>query len=145
MNGAQKTHFVAGGVVLGAVVTSLLIWLSIGQLAIGKHSFRVAFSVVLAFSLVRRATWARWFVGILSVLSLAMSLFVLFDWQAFESVMLSWMGIWMALMTIFYIWVAYTLLFDREVIAYFKTKNTPAQDKNEEPEQGGDGDAEEAV
>ena len=123
MTGKQKTGIAAGGIVLVAVVSTLLILLSTGKMDLGKSAFRIAFSVIFAISLIRRATWARWLVGVLSGLGVAMSLFLLLDWEMASYVMMSWTGVWMILMPGFYLWVTYCLLFDRDVVAFFKSTN----------------------
>ena len=133
MNAQLKTRVVATGIVLVTVVSALIIGLSVGKLDIGKNTLKIAFSIVSAFSLVRRASWARWVVGILSMLSVAMTFFIFLDWQAFQRSLLSWAGVWMALMTIFYIWTSYTLIFDRDVIAYFK--NRPVKPTKQQAEE----------
>ena len=121
MTGKQKTGIAAGGIVLAATASALLILLSTGKMDLGKSALRITFSVIFAFSLIRRATWARWLVGVLSGLSAAMSLFIFLDWEMGRSVLMSWAGVWMILMTGFYLWVTYCLLFDREVVAYFRS------------------------
>lgn len=121
MTGKQKTGIAAGGIVLVAVVSALLILLSTGKMDLGKSTLRIVFSVIFAFSLIRRATWARWLVGVLSGLSAAMSLFIFLDGDMSKTIIMSWTGVWMILMTGFYLWVTYSLLFDRDVVAYFKS------------------------
>jgi hypothetical protein len=125
MTGKQKTSIAACGIVLVAVASALLILLSTGKMDLGKSALRIAFSVIFSLSLIRRAAWARWLVGVLSGLSVVMSLFIFLDWDMAKSVIMSWTGVWMMLMTGFYFWVTYCLLFDRDVGAYFKSTNQP--------------------
>jgi hypothetical protein len=127
MSPAQKTQIVAAGIVIVPIVTALIIWQEPANTSIAKNSFRIALSVVFAASLLRRAIWARWVVGILSVLALATWLLIFLDWDALKRVVLSWAGIWMLGMSLFYVWTTYTLLVDRTVIAYFKAKRDPDQ------------------
>lgn len=124
MNPERKTQIVAAGIVLVPVVTGLVIWQETGNPSLAKNSFRIALSVVFAIALLRRANWARWLVGILSTLALATWLLIFLDWGALKHVILSWAGIWMLAMTLFYIWTAYTLMVDRTVIAYFKISSS---------------------
>lgn len=124
MEARRKIQIVAGGLVLIPVATAILVWHEAGNPSTVEHGLKIAFSWVLAFSLLRRAAWARWLVGVLSVLSLVVSLQVIPAWSEVEPVVRSWVGIWMLMVAIFYLWIACTLLIDRSVIACFKQGET---------------------
>lgn len=115
----RKIQIIGIGLISIPIVTALLIWQAASAISLVEYSLKFVISWILVFSLQRRAVWARWLVGILSILSLILSLQIFYAWDVVKYVVLSWAGIWMLVVTIFYAWTAYTTLFDKSVIDYF--------------------------
>jgi len=145
MNAQQKTRNVAAGIVLSGLLGSLIVLLSGGYLNTAKEALSISISVVTATALIKRANWARWLIGVGATLGLLLTIILLFDSRFFGLIFQSWLGLWFLLATGFTCWVIYTLFFDRQVVRYFKCKDTPELSNQKEAEQGGEGDAEEAV
>ena len=118
----RKIQIIEIGLISIPIVTALFIWQATGKIFIVEYASKFAISWILVFSLQRRAVWARWLVGTLSILALVTSLQIFYAWDAVKHVVLSCAGIWMLVVTIFYIWTAYTTLCDKSVIDYFSKK-----------------------
>ena len=83
------------------------------------RTIRFVITCVISFFLFREATWARWLIGFSSVLGVIVSLFT---WTGLGGELVSkfsLLGIWMLVMAVFYGWVAFTLLFDKDVSRQF--------------------------
>ncbi len=119
MSGQQKTTLVAISIVAFSLVSIILLLTLTGGDKLAMRGFRFVLTCVFAFFLWRGAGWSRWLVGSLSLLSIVLSVFGFIGLSASGVPMLSVIGIWMIVMTLFYMWVAYMLFLDRDVASHF--------------------------
>lgn len=119
MIGQRKTAMVAIGTIIFSLVSIILLQALGGDEKIVPRVVRFVFTCVFAFFLWKGAGWARWLVGILSILAVIMSIIGFFGLSAAGVPMFSILGIWMAVMTMFYAWVSYMLLIDKDVGSHF--------------------------
>lgn len=110
---------VAIGTVIFSLVSILLLLALTGGDKIAPRGIRFVLTCIFAFFLWRGAGWARWLVGILSVLGVITSLIGFFGLSAAGASMFSILGLWMIVMAVFYAWVSYMLLLDKDVGAHF--------------------------
>jgi hypothetical protein len=118
MNAEVKTSTIAGGLILVTLVSDVVTLVAGAQLSVEKSAFRLALTVILAFTLHKRANWARWWVGILQTIGLLVTPLIFMS-ELFKEIFYSWVGIWVLLLFSFNLWVAYSLLIDRSVRNYF--------------------------
>jgi hypothetical protein len=118
MNAEVKTSTIAGGLILVTLVSDVVTLVAGAQLSVEKSAFRLALTVILAFALHKRANWARWWVGILHTIGLLITPLI-FTSELSKEILYSWAGIWVLLLFLFNLWVAYSLLIDRSVRNYF--------------------------
>lgn len=119
MSGQQKTAMVAIGTVVFSLVSIVLLLALTGGDKIAPRAIRFVITCVFAFFLWRGAGWARWLVGILSLLGVITSIFGFLGLSAVGIPMFSLLGVWMLVMAVFYTWVSYMLLLDKDVRSHF--------------------------
>lgn len=119
MTGEQKTRVVAAALIVFSLINIVLLLALTGGASLVPRAIRFVFTCVISFFLFKGAPWSRWFVGILSVLGVILSLIGWFGLSATHISMFSILGIWMLVMAIFYSWVAFMLLFDKDVSQHF--------------------------
>lgn len=119
MTGEQKTRIVATALILFSLVNILLLLSLTGGASLVPRAIRFGFTCLLSFFLFRGASWSRWFVGISAGLGVVFSLIGWFGLAATQISMFSFLGIWMVVMAVFYGWVAFMLLFDKDVSQHF--------------------------
>ena len=119
MTGQQKTAMVAIGTVVFSLVSIVLLLALTGGDKIAVRGIRFVMTCIFAFFLWQGAGWARWLVGILSLLGVITSLVGFFGLSAAGGSMFSILGIWMLAMAAFYMWVSYMLLLDKGVAYHF--------------------------
>jgi hypothetical protein len=123
MTGEQKTRIVAAALILFSLVNIVLLLTLTGGASIVPRAIRFIFTCVLSFFLFRGAPWSRWFVGISSALGVIVSSIGWFGLSSTHISMFSILGIWMVVMAIFYGWVAFMLLFDKDVSQHFNPRS----------------------
>ena len=114
---------VAIGTVVFSLISILLLLALTGGDKIAPRGIRFVLSCIFAFFLWRGAGWARWLVGNFSVLGVITSLIGFFGLNAVGASMFSILGFWMIVMAVFYAWVSYMLLLDKDVGAHFNPKS----------------------
>lgn len=119
MTGQQKTAMVAIGTVIFSLVSIVLLLALTGGDKVVPRGIRFVITCIFAFFLWRGAGWARWLVGILSLLGVITSIIGFFSLSAAGASMSSILGVWMVVMAAFYAWVAYVLLLDKDVGSHF--------------------------
>lgn len=124
MSGEQKTRIIAISlVVVSAINIALLLMVTGGRAGIAPKAVRFILTCVLSFFLFHGSSWARWLVGILSLLGAIVSLVGLIGLGASSVSVFSVIGIWMILMIPFYVLAAYWLLFDKDVSQHFNPRS----------------------
>jgi hypothetical protein len=119
MSGQQKTAIVAISTVIFSLASIILLLTLTGGDKIAPRGIRFILTCILAFFLWRGAGWARWVVAILSLLGAFTSIVGFVGLSAAGASMFSLLGMWMVLMAVFYTWVAYMLLLDKDVAYHF--------------------------
>jgi tryptophan-rich sensory protein len=105
-------------IIVSAINAALLAFAS-GGISLIPSVTRFTFTCVLSVFLFRQASWARWLIGILSLLGSIVTIIGWFGLVATTVSLFSVISIWMILMAPFYLWVAYTLLLDKDVANLF--------------------------
>ena len=119
MSGEQKIRVVAIALVIFTTISIVLLLALTGGASIVFRVIRLVLACVFAFFLVREATWARWLVGISSGFGAVLSIIGWFGMGGTSISMFSILGIWMLVMAVFYGWVAFMLLLDKDVSHVF--------------------------
>lgn len=119
MTGEQKVKVVAIALVIFSLASICLLLAITGGASIVPRAIRFVFTCVLAFFLIKEASWARWFAGISSAVGIIVSLITWFGLSGTQVSMFSLLGLWLPIMAIFYAWVAWMLLIDRDVARVF--------------------------
>lgn len=119
-SGRQKVRLVAG-LLLGLVVLQICwdIVTGKGQVLLPVLGLKGVVACVLALSLMQRASWARHVTGIAMASVLPVNLLVAVLHPVYRSSLFSAPGLMNLVGIAFSVWVAWTLLFDREVIEWF--------------------------
>lgn len=125
MTGKQKTAIVAIGTVLVSFVSIVTLLILTDGAKLVPRGIRFTMTCFFSFYLFRRAGWSRWVVGILSALAAITSVVGFFSLGKNGAPLLSFFGVWLGLMGVFYAWVAYTLLIDKTVAGYFRSSEPP--------------------
>ena len=112
---------VAIGTVIFSLVSIVMLLALTGGDKIVPRGIRFLFTCILAFFLWSGAGWARWLVGILSLLGVITSIIGFLGLSAAGGSMFSILGIWMVVMAVFYAWVSYMLLLDKDVRSHFNS------------------------
>lgn len=123
MSGEQKTTAVAIALILFSLVSIVLLLTLTGGASLVPRAVRFVLTCVLSFFLFRGASWARWFAGISSALGAILSVVGWFGLASANVPMFSILGIWMVVMAIFYGWVAFMLLVDKDVSQHFNPRS----------------------
>ena len=123
MSGEQKTRIVAIALILFSLVNIVLLLSLTSGASLVPRAIRFIFTCLLSFFLFRGASWSRWFVGISSALGVIVSLITWFGLSSTHISMFSILGIWMVVMAVFYGWVAFMLLIDKDVSQHFNPRS----------------------
>jgi hypothetical protein len=123
MSGEQKIKTVSIALILFSLVSIILLLAITGGAGLIPRGIRFVVTCVLSFFLFTGASWSRWFVGISSALGVIVSLVGWFGLSGSSISMFSILGIWMVVMAIFYGWVAFMLLFDKDVSQHFNPRS----------------------
>lgn len=119
MTGEQKIKIVAiASVVFSLVNICLLLGLT-GGAGLIPRAIRFVVTCVISFFLFREASWARWLIGFSSALGVIVSVVTWIGLSGALVSKFSLLGIWGLVMAVFYGWVAYTLLLDKDVSRQF--------------------------
>lgn len=119
MSGELKIRVVALSLVVVAAITVGLMLAVTGGVGLVPRVLRLVVSCIFAYFLVREALWARWLIGVSAVFAVVLSIIGWLGLNHTAIPMFSIVGIWMLVMAVYYGWVAYMLLFDRDIARVF--------------------------
>jgi hypothetical protein len=123
MSGEQKIRTVSIALIIFSLINIALLLTITGGAGLIPRSIRFVVTCILSFFLFTGATWARWFVGISSVLGVIVLIVTWFGLSGSQLSMFSFLGIWTVIMAAFYGWVAFMLLFDKDVSQHFSPRS----------------------
>ncbi|MGJ8677956.1 MAG: hypothetical protein ACSHX0_10600 [Akkermansiaceae bacterium] len=123
MSGEQKIKTVSITLIIYSLISISLLLAITGGANVIPRGVRFIVTCILSFFLFTGAPWSRWFVGISSALGVIVSLVSWFGLSGSQISMFSFLGIWMVVMAVFYGWVAYMLLFDKDVSQHFNPRS----------------------
>ena len=119
MSGEHKIKIVAIALVVFSLVNICLLLGLSGGAGLVPRAVRFVLTCVFSFFLFREATWARWFIGFSAAVGVIVSVVIWIGLSGALVSKFSFLGIWMLLMGVFYGWVAYMLLLDKDVSRQF--------------------------
>lgn len=119
VNGEVKVRRIAVAMVAVSLLSIVLLTILSGSDKLIVRGVRFLFTCLLAFYLVRGASWARMVVGVLFVLGAITSILAFLGIESLGLPHFSLLGIWLVLMAIYYLVLAYYLFLDQEVAQHF--------------------------
>ena len=119
MSGELKIRTVAIALVVFSLVNICLLLGITGGSGLVIRSVRFVVTCVFSYFLIREATWARWLIGFSSALGVILSIVTWIGLDGAPISKFSILGIWFVVMAVFYGWVAFMLLFDKDVSRQF--------------------------
>ncbi|MDP4623982.1 MAG: hypothetical protein NWT08_02470 [Akkermansiaceae bacterium] len=118
----MKVNFVAIALVVFSLV-NIIILTSLTGVFKPTSAVRFTLTCILSFFLFKGANWARLLVGILSALGAIIGAIGLIGLISAGSPLFSLLSLWLVAMPVFFAWVSYVLLLDKDVAQHFNPKS----------------------
>ena len=117
--GEFRVKIIASGLVLAALINVVLYIAFTDGSGMLIRGTRLVISLLLCFFLFRGVPWSRWFVGILCGLGAFLGVEAFVGVMGGQTALSAVIGIWLVILTVYYIWAATMLLLNREVAEFF--------------------------